>query len=57
MVVACLVLWLLNVLAPLGDCLRSPLPKYRPAEPVEEVVIPADEIPVIPITEEASPAE
>lgn len=56
-VVACLVLWLLNVLAPLGDCLRSPLPKYRPAEPVEEVVISADEIPVIPITEETSPAE
>ena len=58
-VVTCLVLWLLNVLAPLCDCLRSPLPKYRPEEPVEEVAVPIEEMPAAPITEaaDAEPAE
>ena len=58
-VVACLVLWLLNVLLPLGECLRSPLPKYRPAAAVEEVAVPVEEVPVLPITEapETEPAE
>ncbi len=59
-VVTCLVLWLLNVLAPLCDCLRSPLPKYRPEEPVvEEVAVPIEEMPAAPISEaaDAEPAE
>ncbi len=53
-VVTCLLLWLLNVLSPLGNCFRSPLPKYRP-EPVEEVIVPVDEIPALPVQE--SPVE
>ena len=58
-VVTCLVLWLLNVLAPLCDCLRSPLPKYRPEEPVAEVAVPIEEMPAAPISEaaDAEPAE
>ena len=54
-----LVLWLLNVLAPLCDCLRSPLPKYRPEEPVAEVAVPIEEMPAAPISEaaDAEPAE
>ena len=50
-VVTCLVLWLLNVLAPLCECLRSPLPKYRPEEPVVEVAVPIEEVPAIPVTD------
>ena len=50
-VVACVVLWLLNVLLPLGECFRSPLPKYRPEEPVVEVAVPIEEVPAIPVTE------
>ena len=60
-VVTFLVLWLLNVLAPLSECLRSPLPKYRPAEEpvVEEIAVPIEEMPAVPITEaaDAEPAE
>ena len=62
-VLTCVVLWLLNILAPLSECLRSPLPKYRPAEEpvVEEVAVPIDEIQAVPITEvaetEAEPTE
>ncbi|MCR4569005.1 MAG: hypothetical protein K5661_01235 [Bacteroidales bacterium] len=50
-VVTCLVLWLLNVLLPLGECFRSPLPKYRPEEPVVEVAVPIEEVPAIPVTD------
>ena len=60
-VVAFLVLWLLNILAPVCEGLRSPLPKYRPAEEpvVEDVAVPIDEMPAVPITEaaDAEPAE
>ena len=49
--VTCLVLWLLNVLLPLGECFRSPLPKYRPEEPVVEVAVPIEEVPAIPVTD------
>ena len=58
-VVTCLVLWLLNVLAPLCDCLRSPLLKYRPEEPVAEVAVPIEEMPAAPISEaaDAEPVE
>ena len=58
-VVTCLVLWLLNVLAPLCECLRSPLPKYRPEPVVEEVVVPVEEVEVVPVMEaaEAEPVE
>ena len=52
-VVTCLVLWLLNVLLPLGECFRSPLPKYQPEEPVVEVAVPIEEVPAIPVTEAA----
>ena len=51
LVVTCLVLWLLNILLPLGECFRSPLPKYRPEEPVVEVAVPIEEMPAIPVTE------
>jgi hypothetical protein len=50
-VVTCVVLWLLNVLLPLGECFRSPLPKYQPEEPVVEVAVPIEEVPAIPVTE------
>ena len=58
-VVTGVVLWLLNILAPVCDCLRSPLPKYRPQEPVEEVAVPVEEIPAVPVMEvaEAEPVE
>ncbi|MBR1570772.1 MAG: hypothetical protein IJ651_08600 [Bacteroidales bacterium] len=56
-VIACIALWLFNALLPLGEKFRSPLPKYQP-EPVEEVVVPADEIPALPIQEvPVEPAE
>ena len=48
-IIAAVVLWLLNILAPIG--IKSPLKRYQPA-PVEEVV-PADE----PQAEDAPEAE
>lgn len=58
-VIACVVLWLMNILAPVCDFLRSPLPKYRLDVPPVEVAVPIEEIPAVPVTEvtEAEPVE
>ena len=64
LIIACVVLWLCNVLSPLNEKLRSPLPKYKVVEgvvvdePQADDAVPVDEaVADEPVADEPAPEE